>query len=110
MAAAATLSWAAALLVVGPSVERELLLGMVGPLLATTASWAVAERTYRLRPEALTRVMTAAFGVKILFFGAYVALMLRVVGLRLAPFAASFFSYFIGLYLIEALYFRRLFR
>jgi len=53
--------------------------------------------------------MIGAFGVKILFFGAYTAVMLTVVGLRPVPFVASFTSYFIALYLTEALLMRRLF-
>jgi hypothetical protein len=43
------------------------------------------------------------------FFGAYVAVMLRVVQLRPTPFAVSFSSYFIALPLIEALFLQRLF-
>ena len=43
------------------------------------------------------------------FFGAYVAVMLEVIGLRPTVFVVSFTSYFIALYLIEALLLRRLF-
>jgi hypothetical protein len=43
------------------------------------------------------------------FFGAYVAVMLAVLRLRPIPFVLSFTGYFIGLYLMEALYLRRLF-
>jgi hypothetical protein len=39
----------------------------------------------------------------------YVAIALMVFSLRPVLFVASFISYFIGLYLIEALYLRRLF-
>ena len=41
--------------------------------------------------------------------GAYVALMLRAVGLRPTPFVVSFTCYFIGLYAMEALFLSRLF-
>jgi hypothetical protein len=44
-----------------------------------------------------------------LFFGAYVVVMLTVGGVGLTPFVASFTGYFIGLYLTEALLMRRLF-
>ena len=47
--------------------------------------------------------------MKMLFFGTYVALMLRVVGLQPLPFVVSFTGYFIALYLTEALLMRRLF-
>lgn len=110
MAGAGVVSSFAVAAWVDPSARPEVLLGMIGPLLAAAVSWVVAERAYRLHSETLTRVMTAAFGAKVLFFAMYVALMMRVIGLSLVPFAASFFGYFIALYAIEALYFRRLFR
>ena len=43
------------------------------------------------------------------FFAAYVAIMLTVLSLRPIPFMVSFTGYFIAVYLIEALCFRRLF-
>jgi hypothetical protein len=85
------------------------LFGMIGPLAAASGSWVLAERTYRANPERLTAVMIAAFGGKLLFFGAYVAVMLAVVRLQPIPFVVSFTGYFIGLYAMEALYLRRLF-
>ena len=53
--------------------------------------------------------MIAAFAGKMVFFGAYVAVMLRRAGVRPVPFVASFTGYFIALYLIEALCLKRLF-
>jgi hypothetical protein len=82
---------------------------MAGPLAAAIATWVLVERTYALRPERLTGLMVAAFGAKMVFFGAYVTLMLTVVGVRPTPFVASFTAYFIGLYAIEALCMQRLF-
>jgi hypothetical protein len=43
------------------------------------------------------------------YFGAYVALMLRIMRVDSIPFVASFTGYFIGLYLMEALFLKRLF-
>ena len=57
----------------------------------------------------LTGLMVAAFAFKLVFFGAYVAVMLRIVGLRLVPFSVGFSSYFIALHFVEALLLRRLF-
>ena len=53
--------------------------------------------------------MLTAFVLKMAFFGGYVAVMLSVLRFRPVPFVASFTSYFIALYLMEALYMRRLF-
>jgi len=104
----------ASVLVVGalvdPRARLDVLLGMAGPLLMASGSWVLTERTYRERPQALTGMMIAAFAFKLVFFGAYVVLMLRLVRLRPIPFVGSFTGYVAGLYLMEALYLRRLFR
>lgn len=109
MTAVSVGSWAVTLAIVGRATGIAVLWGMVGPLAATIATWVLVERTYTHSPEQLTGVMVGAFGAKVVFFGAYVAVMLKVVGLSPIPFVAGFTSYFIGLYLIEALYLRRLF-
>ena len=85
------------------------LLGMIGPLVAVVVSWLLTERVYQRQPERLTGLMIGAFGAKMVFFGGYVAVMLKGAGLRPGPFVASFTSYFIALYLTEALLMRRLF-
>jgi hypothetical protein len=87
----------------------EVLLGMLAPLAAVSVSWVLTERAYRRDPAGLMPLMMSAFAAKVVFFGGYVALMLKVVGLRPVPFVVSFTSYFIALYLIEALLMRRLF-
>ena len=104
----------ASVLVVGalvdPRARLDVLLGRLGPLLMASGSWVLIERTYRERPQALMNVMVAAFAFKLVFFGAYVAVVIRVVALRPAPFIGSFTGYLAGLYFMEALYLRRLFR
>jgi hypothetical protein len=87
----------------------EVLLGMFGPLTAVTVSWVLTERIYAREPARLTGVLIGAFGAKMVFFGGYVAVMLMAAGMRPGPFVASFTSYFIALYLTEALLMRRLF-
>ena len=83
--------------------------GMIGPLVMACVSWVMAERVFKQNPQALTGLMVTAFAFKMVFFGGYVALMLRGVGLRLVPFAVSLSSYFIALHLVEAFYLQRLF-
>jgi len=109
MGSASVLSWLIAALVVDERTGIEILFGMLGPLGATVVTWVLAERVYRQRPEALTTVMFTAFVAKIVYFGAYVSIMLLLLRFRPVPFVLSFTSYFIGLYLMEALYLRRLF-
>jgi hypothetical protein len=109
MAAASLISWAGTAIIVDRRTSVEVLFGMLGPLAAVSGTWFLAEWFYRQRPEALTSLMLTAFVLKMAFFGGYVAVMLSVLRFRPVPFVASFTSYFIALYLMEALYMRRLF-
>ncbi len=92
-------SWLAAAVVVERRTSVEVLWGMLGPLAVAIGTWLAVERAKRQKP----------FAGKMVFFGAYVAVMLRVLRLRPAPFVISFTGFFIILYLMEALYLRRLF-
>ena len=109
MSGVSVMAWLGASVVIGRTASLELFFGMLGPLLVACATWVMAERTYRKDPRTLTGLMTAAFAFKLVFFGGYVAVMLRVVGLRVIPFTVGFSSYFIALHLAEALLLRRLF-
>ena len=108
MAGACVGSWAIATALLGSALGRDMLLGMLGPMAVACGTWALMERTYRADPQRLTSVIMAAFGGKLVFFGAYIALLIRVVGVHPVPFIASFTGYFIGLYGIEALLLKRL--
>src|SRR4051794_28835436 len=95
------LSWLAAAVVVDRETGIAILFGMLGPLFSVAVTWILAGRTYQRHPAALTPLMMTAFAGKLVFFGAYVTVMLRVLSLRPAPFVVSFTSYFIVLYVIE---------
>lgn len=101
--------WLAATALLGRRTGVEVFFGMIGPLAATSSTWVVAARTFKRDPERLTALMITVFGGKMVFFAAYVAIMLTVLSLRPIPFMVSFTGYFIALYLIEALCLRRLF-
>jgi hypothetical protein len=109
MTAASAVSWFIAALIVDQRTGIEILFGMLGPLAATSGTWVLAERIYRRRAEVLTTVMATAFVAKFAFFGAYIAIMILLLRFRPVPFMVSFTGYFIALYLVEALYLRRLF-
>jgi hypothetical protein len=109
MAAAAVGSAVVAVAIAGRQTAADVLLGMLAPLAAATVSWVLTERAYKREPARVTGLLIGAFGAKMLFFGAYVAVMLKVVGLHPTPFVVSFTSYFIALYLVEALLMRSLF-
>ena len=108
-AAAAVSSWLLAAIMVDRRTSIEVLFGMLGPLAATVGTWVLVAWVYRERPEQLTGLMAAAFFLKMIFFGGYVAIMLRVALFRPFPFVASFIGYFVGLYSMEALFLKRLF-
>ena len=108
MVGASVASALAATMLAGFEFEREIIFGMAGPLGVVTGSWLLMEWTHRRNPGGLTTVMMAGFAAKMVVFGAYVVVMLKGLALRPAPFAASFTSYFIALYCVEALGLRRL--
>src|SRR5262245_24044401 len=109
MAAASVAGWLAATAVFGPAHALEIQCGLIGPLVAVSASWIATERAFRRHPERLTALMVGSFGAKLIFFGAYVAIGVRLWSLRPVPFVVSFTGYFIGLYAVEAVLLQRLF-
>ena len=108
MAGASVASWLAVSALGGDRVNPEALFGMLGPLVSACVAWIAMVRAHRVAPERLTSVMMVGFAVKLLFFGVYVAVMVRVVGLRLVPFVTVFTTYFIALYAMQALFLKRL--
>jgi hypothetical protein len=108
MAGAAIGSWLAVSAIGGDRVNPEGFFGMAGPLAVVCASWMALVRTHRSAPERVMAVMIVWFALTFVFFGAYVAVMVRLLGLDLVPFVTAFVSYFIALYAMQALFLRRL--
>ena len=109
MAGAGLVSWAAATVGFGSDTIAATFYGMAGPLAVAVSTWLLAEQTYRRDPVALTGLMMAGFVAKMVFFGAYVAVVIKGLSQPAVPFAVSFTASFITLHLIEALALRRLF-
>jgi hypothetical protein len=95
---------------VGRVAAPAVLLGMLGPLVAVTVSWALVARAHARNPASVTSLMVAMFLAKMVFFGAWVVVMIRGVGLAPVPFIVSFTAYFLGLYVVEAVLLQRLSR
>jgi hypothetical protein len=108
MAGAAIGSWLVVTAAGGDRLNPESFFGMAGPLVAVCASWVAVQRAHRVAPEGVMAVMIVWFALKFVFFGAYVAIMIRFLELRPVPFAATFVTYFIALYTMQALFLRRL--
>jgi len=94
---------------VAPGLNPEVALGMLGPLVSALATWIVVARTAVAAPERTTGVMVTGLAVKMVFFGVYVAGMLKGAGLRPVPFVLSFAGSFIALHAMEAAFLRRVF-
>ena len=92
-----------------PDLRLAVWLGMLGPLVATLCAMVATNRVHRLNPAGLTGVMITAFVAKMVFFGGYVALVVKAGWVRPVPFAISFVCYFLVLHMIEAVRLRRLF-
>jgi hypothetical protein len=103
------LSAAVASFAAGGRNVAEIWLGMLAPLIVVTVTWTAIQRIYRMTPERLTALMMKAFAGKLVFFGAYVGLVIGVMRLQPIPFIVSFTAYFIALHLVEALWMKRLF-
>jgi hypothetical protein len=87
----------------------DMLYGFLAPLMAVVISWSVVKRAYRANPAGLMPVLLVGMILKLMFFAAYAAVMLRVLHLQAVPFVATFTASFIVLHNIEALLMRRLF-
>ena len=109
MVGAGVTCWLAATLGFGAGTITATFYGMAGPLVIAATTWRLAEQTYRRDPAALTGLMIAGFVGKMVFFGAYVAVVIMWLAQPAVPFAVSFTGSFIALHLIEALALRRLF-
>lgn len=108
MAGAAIGSWLVVSAIGGDRVNPETLFGMAGPLVAVCASWIATLRVHRSAPGRVLASTVVWFALKFVFLCAYVAVMLRLLGLEPVPFVAAFVSYFIALYAMQALFLRRL--
>jgi hypothetical protein len=108
MAGLGVLSWLVVAALPNVESDTEILLGMIAPLAAALGTWVMVVRMSS-RPQLLTSLMIGAFGAKMVFFGVYVVIMLKVLEVRPLPFIISFTCYFIGLHLFEALCLQRFF-
>jgi hypothetical protein len=94
---------------VTPDAVAAAFMGMLAPLIVGIATIVMVERTTRNEPRALTSRMTIAFLAKMLFYAAYVSVVLALVTTTPIPFMVSFTVYFVALQFTEAVYFKTLF-
>ena len=92
----------------GDGVVRAVWLGIAGPVMVASGSWAMTTRTWARDKAALLPWMIRAFAVKAMFVVAYVVMMLKVVEVRPMPFVLSFIGTYLATHLAEAYCLRRL--
>jgi hypothetical protein len=107
MTAATTGAWGVASLLAGGDLAADLALGMFGPLVAAAATWLLIAGTPASDGARLQKRLLQGFGLKIVAFAAYVAVMLRVVHVQTGPFVAAFTTTFLVLHLTEAVLLQR---
>ena len=108
MIAASVVSGLALLVMTGGQYVPEVTAGMVGPLVVAVITLTLASRPAS-NPATVQARMLVGFVVRLLFFVAYVVILVRGVGLRPVPFIATFAGYLMALYAAQIVLMRRLF-
>ena len=86
---------------------RDIWFGMLGPTLASVVTWVTIERQRRLNPQKMLACLIRAFVVKSVFFGAYIAVLVKTSQVRPGPFVGCFAFFYIALHMAEAFELRR---
>ena len=95
--------------VAGLGSERDIWLGMLGPMLATVIAWtAIEHQRRRLNPQKVLKCLIRAFALKFLFFGAYIIVLVKTDQVSLKPFVVCFVFFYLALHMAEALKLRRM--
>lgn len=86
----------------------EVFLGMVIPTAVGVVILSEVGRILGREPSRLTAFMIKAFWLKMVFYGVCTLVIVGLLSFQAVPFIVSFTIYFIGLQIVEALYFRTL--
>jgi hypothetical protein len=108
MTAAGAAAWGIATVVAGSPVNPEVLLGLIGPLAGADIRWFLMARASASGGEQLMKTMVRLLGLKMVLFGMYAVVVLRVMDVRPVLFVGSFAGFFVMLHALEAMFLRRL--
>ena len=92
----------------GLGAAREIWFGMFGPTLASVVAGIALERQVRLNPQKMLKCLIQSFVVKFLFFGAYIAVVVKTNQVRPGYFVGCFAFFYLALHMAEALELRRM--
>lgn len=85
---------------------REILLGMILPLVVGLMTLYKVESIFTTAPAKLTPFMIKSFVVKMVIYGAYIVGIAAFSSFHVRPFFVSFISYFVTLHVLEAFFIR----
>jgi len=86
----------------GFGAEREIWFGMLVPTLASIISWMALERQKRLNPQKILKCIIQSFVVKSIFFGAYIAALVKTNQVSPKLFVGCFVFFYLALHVVEA--------
>ena len=89
---------------------KEIFLGMIAPLIIGVISITYISIINKKTPGKVTNVLYKSFAIKMITYGAYFICIFTFYTFNPMPFILSFFSYFITLHMIEALFLRSIFK
>jgi len=87
---------------VGLGAEKEIWFGMLCPTLAFIVSGLVIERQRRISPQKIFKRRIQIFVVKFLFFGVYIAVLVKMGQVKPELFFVCFAFFYLALHIAEA--------
>ncbi len=90
--------------------KTEIFLGMTMPLIVGILTVISTYKVYQKDPGKLTGWMIKSFFLKMIIYGLYFVIILGFYTFHALPFVSSFVGFFFVLHMIEALYFKKLFK
>jgi hypothetical protein len=91
----------------GLGASGEIWFGMLGPTLASIITWMAIERQRRLDPQKMLKCLIQSFVIKFVFFGAYIAVVVKTNQVRPGLFVGCFAFFYLALHMAEALELRK---
>ena len=86
----------------GLGAEKEIWFGMIGPTLASVVSRVALDRQKNLNPQKILKSIIQSFVVKSIFFGVYIAALVKTNQARPGPFIGCFAFFYLALHIAEA--------
>ena len=93
-----------------PQYSKEILFGMIAPLLVSIFSIIWIKKVFKANPEKSTATMAKSFFIKMVLYAIYFLIILSYYTFKPNSFVISFTGFFILFYIIEAIFLQKLFQ